>query len=136
MHPDHLVVEFADSITEMGPTFEAVATMMEWGATRDNILVHCHAGISRSTATAWGIAIAHGYDPKEALNALKAAHPREHHYAVPSYIGNGYPYERIFSPNARLVTYLEQYFGYDMGTLLVMTGRHRDLNKGLWKKGA
>lgn len=33
----------------------------------DNVLVHCHAGVSRSTAMAIGILIQHGMPPKDAV---------------------------------------------------------------------
>lgn len=118
-HPDHRVVSFADSIhQDFGPLYEDVAEMIQWGETRDNILVHCHAGISRSTATAWGISIAQGIDPVVALDLLVEAHPKNHHPYVPEYEGGGYPYQREFSPNPLLVTHLETLFGYDKGYLI------------------
>lgn len=122
-HPDHKVVSFADSVTpDFGPSYEHVEEMINWGADRKNILVHCHAGISRSTATAWGIAIAHGHQPEQALAALQQAHPAEYHHFIPDYIGNGYPHKRIFAPNKRLVAHLERFFGYEKGRLLTLIG--------------
>ena len=60
----------------------------------DEILVHCHAGMSRSTATAWGIAIQRGMDPADAYDALKERHPAG----------------RMFWPNDAIVEALEVIF--------------------------
>ena len=112
-HPDHLVVTFDDVEDDdwgyQAPTFEQVREMVEWGRGRANLLVHCHAGISRSTATAWGIAIANGFDPSEAIAALHGRHPQS------SYAG--YRYRRSFHPNGLIVRHLEQLFGFPSGHL-------------------
>ena len=112
-HPDHLVVSFDDvESDEWGyqpPTFEQVREMVEWGRGRENLLVHCHAGISRSTATAWGIAIANGFDPNDAIEALRGRHPQS------SYAG--YRYRRMFHPNGLIVRHLEQLFALPTGHL-------------------
>lgn len=127
-HPDHKVVSFADSIhQDFGPTYDDVVEMVEWGQTRDNILVHCHAGISRSTATAWGICIAKGMDPDVALDLLVKEHPQNHHPYVPEYEGGGYPYRREFSPNPLLVKHLEQLFAFDNGYLIDILN-----DRGIW----
>lgn len=99
-HPNHLVVSF-DDVTDQhlpdAPTREQVRRIIEWGAGQDGaLLVHCHAGISRSTASAWGIAIARGADPRESLEMLRDAHPTER---------GGYP--RPFWPNRLIVSHLE-----------------------------
>jgi hypothetical protein len=101
-HPNHRVWTFDDT-TDMlrGPGYRTVAEMVEWGAQQEDLLVHCHAGMSRSTATAWGISIARGADPLDSLVALIEAHPRE-------------PFRderRAFGPNALIVTYLERILG-------------------------
>ena len=54
----HKILEYSKSFTE-----------------EDRILVHCHAGISRSTATAIGILIQHGYSPKEAFDYIYSVRP-------------------------------------------------------------
>ena len=73
-HPDHKIVTFDDITSSFGgyqaPTFEQVKHIVEWGAGRSNLLVHCHAGMSRSTSSAWGIAIANGFDPQNAYDLL------------------------------------------------------------------
>lgn len=41
----------------------------------DSLLVHCHAGICRSTAAAIGILVQHGVPPSTALQKIKAIRP-------------------------------------------------------------
>lgn len=53
--------------------------------TDDRLLVHCYAGISRSTAVALGILCQHGLSPREALTAVRTLRP-------------------IASPNAHILT--------------------------------
>jgi len=116
-HPDHHVVEFDDvvDVPHGGPTLDDVRSMIEWAVQRDRILVHCHAGISRSTAAAWGICIAKGLDPEEAIAALDAARPLIQTYrrGVPQGME-----ARYFAPNTLIVEHLEQLFGYQPGVLL------------------
>ena len=113
-HPDHHVVEFDDvyDVRFGGPTLDDVRSMVEWAVGRDRILVHCHAGISRSTATAWGICIAKGFDPEEAIAALKAAHPRVQTY--------GGMEQRSFAPNELIVAHLEVLLDRPLGTLTAL----------------
>jgi predicted protein tyrosine phosphatase len=111
-HPDHRVIPFRDTTSTAmgGPTIKKVEEALNWGKKRDNILVHCHAGISRSTATAWGISIAHGHDPEDALHALIDAHPITYEY-------DGTPTRRTFAPNGLIVKHLETIFGYPKKSL-------------------
>lgn len=118
-HPDHKVVSFDDVVDSRfgsdAPTYNHVKEMVEWGHGKENLLVHCHAGISRSTATAWGVAISNGYDKREAFETLKANHPNSTHRSISSRkIVN---YKRTFSPNELIVEHLEKLFGYKKGTL-------------------
>ena len=100
-HPNHRVWSFQDTESDHGPHLQQVEEMLAFGVDHDDVLVHCHAGISRSTATAWGIAMAKGADPEVAFRALMDAHPEE------SFAG-----PRPFSPNRRLVAHLQQILGY------------------------
>lgn len=111
-HPLHKVVEFRDTSFEEhgGPTFQDVVDLVEFGIGVPRLLVHCHAGISRSTATAWGIAIGNGYDPLDALLALQEKHPTEESFYY------GY-HKRPFSPNILIVKHLDKYF--NLGTTLL-----------------
>ena len=108
-HPNHKVVEFDDTTLRKfgGPQYNDVKTLITWGSGQENLLVHCHAGISRSTATAWGIAIANGRDPEEAFLDLKAKHPTKERFTVNGAI----EYDiRPFSPNELIVEHLEKLF--------------------------
>ena len=111
-HPNHLVISF-DDVTDPrysdAPRLEQIKRIVEWGAKQEgSLLVHCHAGISRSTACAWGIAIAKGFDAKEALETLSEMHPDEGGWG-----------QRTFRPNPLIVKHLETIFGRrDLRTLL------------------
>ena len=99
-HPNHRVWTFGDTTSRRGgPQLYQVEEMVFWGANQEDLLVHCHAGMSRSTATAWGVAIARGADPRESLVALLEAHPMD-------YDGQ----KRWFCPNALLVEHLQTIF--------------------------
>ena len=75
-HPNHKVFEFGDTTSgPRAPKIEDIRDAVMWGAAQDDLLVHCHAGMSRSTATAWGISIARGADPLDSFLVLKEAHP-------------------------------------------------------------
>ena len=103
-HPIHKVVQFSDTMYQEngGPTFEDVVELIEFGAGVPKLLVHCHAGISRSTATALGVAVANGKDPLESFLHLRDKHPQEKGYF-------GY-WKRPFAPNILIVKHLDQYF--------------------------
>jgi predicted protein tyrosine phosphatase len=107
-HPNHKVVSFQDITNGRGaPTIRDVAELIEFGAGMDNVLVHCHAGISRSTATAWGISIANGVDPRVALEKLDANQPWENDDFSDQFS------RRWFSPNRLIVQHLQTYFSND-----------------------
>jgi predicted protein tyrosine phosphatase len=95
-HSNHLIVSFDDIMHGDGaPTLADVKAMLKFASENDGeILIHCHAGMSRSTATAWGVAIQRGYDPYDAYDMLKNVHPRG----------------RMFWPNDAIVEALEVIF--------------------------
>jgi len=96
-HPNHRVWEFDDSpIAAYAASRRQVEEMITWGCEQSDLLVHCHAGMSRSTAVAWGVAMARGISPAAALAALHDAHPVE-----------SYGEKRLFIPNVVIVQYLE-----------------------------
>lgn len=78
-HDNHLVLTFGDTIQPndpYGPQPEHVEQIVNFGlANNSAILVHCHAGMSRSTSSAIAIMIAKGVDPAVAVAALSDAHP-------------------------------------------------------------
>lgn len=60
------------------PSREAIARVLEFTKTlvkEDKLLVHCHAGISRSTAMAIGILVQHGVDPERAIKYVEEVRP-------------------------------------------------------------
>ena len=116
-HPDHLIVSFyyltETSPTEfVPPTIQQVDDMVSWGRGRENLLVHCNTGVSVSTATAWGVAIANGWDPEEAYTQLRKQHPAS------SYAGM--LYARAFFPDELIISYLEDLFSIPKGRLLAI----------------
>lgn len=79
----HLIVRFHDvESDELGgfiaPTIaqiEAVLAHCRGLAPTDRLLVHCHAGKSRSPAMAIGILVDNGIDPEDAFARVKAMRP-------------------------------------------------------------
>ena len=111
-HRNHLVVEFNDTTVGMNaPSYDHVKTMIDWGVDKDDLLVHCHAGMSRSTATAWGISIAKGVDPLDAFITLRDMQPIDSH----AFTKDGL---RPFSPNRLMVSHLERLFKLDLLDIL------------------
>lgn len=103
-HPNHTVETFHDITADMesrnshwrAPSLEQVERLINFGASfNEEILVHCHAGITRSTSTAIGIAIARGLSPKNAVRAVSKAHPEYH----------------PFYPNETIISHIEKIFG-------------------------
>ena len=137
-HPDHKVVTFDDvSNPSWGdaPTHEHVRDMVAWGHGRENLLVHCHAGISRSTATAWGIAISNGFNEEEAFHTLRANHPMTSHRSWwKDKQGETVLYKRTFSPNELIVKHLEKLFGFKNGTLTkILLSSYKDEDSMLFE---
>lgn len=75
--------------------------MLEWAETRTgSMLVHCHMGISRSTATAIGVSLGRGFTVEESVRGLVAAHPVDSKYG-----------RRSFSPNPLLLRHVGELYG-------------------------
>jgi len=81
---NHLVVRFEDTENpterEHNDQFFGVNQILNWlknkRVTSDHkLLVHCHAGISRSSAISWLILTTQGVEPKEAFQTLFKARP-------------------------------------------------------------
>lgn len=121
-HPNHRVYTFRDiTYGKDAPSIHHIESAIEWGQNQEDLLVHCHAGMSRSTATAWGISIARGADPLESFLLLKDAQPVE---SDPRW-GIKEPYQREFIPNRLIVTYLEKIFG--IYNLLEIRNTHQSI---------
>lgn len=130
-HPAHQVVEFDDVTSShfgfQPPTLDDVERLVAWGKGRTNLLVHCHAGISRSTATAWGIAIANGFDPQEAFHLLKTNHPVESRLTWDNGRQRVVLHDpRPFEPNRLILTHLETLFDLRPRSLRRMLERERN----------
>lgn len=110
-HPDHLIVSFSDIITTrldngwVGPSEQDVATMLEWAFERfgRSILIHCHAGMSRSTATAIGVLAEWGYDEEFAFNHVHSRRP------VDALKAN-----REFIPNPLILSHVDRLVGSNL----------------------
>ena len=103
-HEDHLIVEFEDRIEmELGaPTLSQVDDILSWAHARlkNNILVHCKAGQSRSTAAAVAIACLGGLSEQQALQYVYA------HCRPASRVGR-----RPFIPNVRFLEHVDVLLG-------------------------
>jgi predicted protein tyrosine phosphatase len=122
-HPNHKIVSFDDVASPSSPFAPRLSQILDavtFGIGQDNLLVHCHAGISRSTATAWGVAIGNGVDPEHAIKTLSDAHPYE-----TGYYRNG---KRPFSPNLLIVKHLQDIFGYKNGELVTLLDKYSSWN--------
>lgn len=63
----------------IAPTIEQIGRFMVWAKTfteDDRVLVHCHAGISRSTAVAIGVLVLHGMEPIDAFMHIQSVRPQ------------------------------------------------------------
>lgn len=60
--------------SQVAPSLESVKKVLDWTAGRDKLISCCHAGVSRSSATAYLIA-AREWGPKVALSVLR---PHKH----------------------------------------------------------
>jgi predicted protein tyrosine phosphatase len=80
--PHHLIQWFHDVEGEVAwysaPTKQQIVKVLEHTKNleaADRLLVHCHAGKSRSPAMALGILIQNGFSPKEAFEKIKTIRP-------------------------------------------------------------
>lgn len=58
------------------PTTSEIEACLKWSEDKDDIVLHCHAGISRSTTMGYGILLHRGYDPLKAACIIKELRPR------------------------------------------------------------
>jgi predicted protein tyrosine phosphatase len=78
---NHFIARFEDSEYDVsGPCIWDIRGILDnardWGLTKDSkILIHCMAGISRSTAIAWAILVLVGYTVQEAKDILLQVRP-------------------------------------------------------------
>ena len=108
-------VEFFDDI-ESGPTapqpkqIGKILKLTESLLPEDRLLVHCHAGLSRSTATALGVLLQRTNNEKDALQYLFNVRP-------------------IAIPNKTIVKYIDRMFGTKVWPFLK---RWEPIRQPLW----
>jgi predicted protein tyrosine phosphatase len=120
--PSHLITYCDDCERDLpqngytAPTREQIAKILDFtkDLTDDDIvLVHCHAGISRSTAMALGILVQHGMDPIKALSHLEDIRP-------------------ILYPNQLIVSYIDEILGLEGRLGSIVTLWKNQKKDGLW----
>ena len=108
-HPNHHR-EYFDDITDptdwgREPRRDHVKRIIEFAQAQPEgtrFLVHCQAGISRSTATALGVLAALGWHEEEALEFLRSTHPAD----------------RPFWPNNRVLGHFDALLGTRLGEVV------------------
>jgi predicted protein tyrosine phosphatase len=120
-HKDHLHVS-VDDITRpwsecLVPSVDHARTIVEWATPRvaddHRILIHCHAGMSRSTASALALCVISGMTEDEAWEHAFASRPDP---------------RREFIPNPLLLSHFDKILGSD---LLSGSDRKWELNRRL-----
>lgn len=91
----HLIVNFDDvdfnKADKIMPQMAHVEQILDFSGSftpTDRVLIHCHAGISRSTAIAIGILIQHGFTVDDAFKKVQAV-------------------RRILWPNSLIISYID-----------------------------
>lgn len=107
-HPHHLILQFFDLDYAIPDPYhkpwmtlasrENIAAAIAFGQQHANLLIHCRAGVSRSTAVAMTILAALGDDPQLALTTMLQLRP-------------------IAVPNRHVIALADDMLGYD-GKLL------------------
>ena len=119
-HGDHLYVPMDDTADPRwgdAPTVDNIKTIVDWATPRvfdDNkILVHCYAGMSRSTATALGLCVLGGMDEDDAWAHVYEERP---------------DLNRDFIPNPLILSHFDKVLG---SHLLEGSDRKYELNRKL-----
>jgi predicted protein tyrosine phosphatase len=79
-HKNHMVQTFGDVRVDswQAPKQFHVEEIVQFGIdNEEDILVHCHQGMSRSTSSAIGILLARGVDSETAVSGLRRIHPND-----------------------------------------------------------
>ena len=106
---NHLILHFEDydkrwAHSGAAPKLEHVQKIVDFAkdiGPDDKVLVNCHAGVSRSVATAIGILVQHGMDPVDAILHCKEIRPQ-------------------MWPNDLITSYFSEVLGKDISTPLEM----------------
>ena len=103
-HWSHIVETFEDAVDHRGPSKRQIKNLLNWyqNLGDGSVLVHCHAGVSRSAAVAVGFHLVDGASPWEAVLAVMGQQPFE------------FGERRVCWPNGRVVRFLGELFGVDL----------------------
>lgn len=97
-HPNHTVLEFDDTVDPFpdAPQMNHIEKIAEFSRQHNSStpLIHCHAGMSRSTAAGIIYLLANDVDAELAVSALADIHPDK----------------RTFSPNVQMISLAAQFF--------------------------
>ena len=97
-HPNHTVLEFDDTIDPFlnAPQMWHIEKIVEFSLQNNSRtpLIHCHAGMSRSTASGIIYLLANDVDAELAISTLASIHPEG----------------RTFSPNVQMISLAAEFF--------------------------
>lgn len=97
-HPNHTVLEFNDTVDPDvdAPQMCHIEKIVEFAMTQSGVrpLIHCHAGMSRSTAAGIIYLLSHNVEPELAVSSLANIHPEG----------------RTFSPNEQMIALAAEFF--------------------------
>ena len=98
---NHLILEFHDVESHIDghtlPGMRHIEQILEFSKSfvdGDRILIHCHQGVSRSTAAALGILIQHGFDIDSAYIYIESIRD-------------------VLLPNGLMIKYFDNYFNFN-----------------------
>jgi predicted protein tyrosine phosphatase len=97
-HPNHTVIEFDDVCDPMdnAPQMTHIEKIVDFSIASNSkrTLIHCHAGMCRSTASGIIFLLTHGVDAELAVSTLASIHPEE----------------RTFCPNPQMIKLASTFF--------------------------
>lgn len=103
--PEQHFTLFFDDVEErtspsgcISPVFTDWEKIFAFADHTQNILVHCHGGISRSSATAIGLMIGRGFNPEDAVEMVLSQ----------NIVGNE---GQFMDPNILLLEFIDEFFG-------------------------
>lgn len=100
-HANHMIQTFGDVTIDswQAPKKFHVEEIVQFGIdNEEDILVHCHQGMSRSTSSAIGILLARGVEAETAVSSLRHIHPAGRPF-IPNPIVIGFLAEMFNAPD-------------------------------------
>ncbi len=120
----HLVKRVRDvpwNIGSYAPTIDLVREVLDFAGTKDKILIHCHAGMSRSVSSAIGIMIQRGATIAQAIEAIETYEKDVGYSTAPNMLILEYA-DSILGMHGLLYEAVDEYF-YGAYPLTVFTGK-------------